>query len=255
MQCTKSVVIKDKLLAIRQIIFSTYYIMLPPESPLTVFRRAYFEPIDQYLAWHDGFGFFTDLACLDVLTLAEREQAATELLAALRASTADARAMLGLGHLRAAEALPLLHDYVRRGWSAGYALEAIAAINPAGLYPPIVATQLRAKKSTEFQLMDLLIGLREYFTLPQLGPVIPPLIFNLLTHSEYLVRYHALDTLRRLYSAMTKEEINDYERIKKDEIFSLLVKEGLFTNFGKAQRLLLAELPAATLAAYPLVVR
>jgi hypothetical protein len=226
-----------------------------PESPLGTFRRAYFEPIDQYMAWHDGFGFLTDLTCLDALAPAEQATAATELLAALRAGTADARAMLGLGHLRYAEALPLLHDYVRRGWAALYALEAIAEINPAGLYPPIVASQLRAKNSSEFQLMDLLIGLREYFTLPQIGPVIPPLIFSLLAHSKFLVRHHALDTLRRLYGVETREETQNMERRMKDEIFSVIAKEGFFTNFGKAQRLLLAELPAAILAAHPLIVR
>jgi hypothetical protein len=229
--------------------------MISPESPLATFRRAYFEPIDQYLAWHDGFGFLTDLACLDALAPAEQATAITELLAALRAGTADARAMLGLGHLRATEALPLLHDYVRRGWAALYALEAIAEINPTGLYPPIVATQLRTKNSSEFQLMDLLIGLREYFTLPQIGPVIPPLIFKLLAHSKFLVRHHALDTLRRLYGVETREQAQNMERRLRDDVFSVIAKEGFFTNFGKAQHLLLAELPPATLAAFPLAVR
>lgn len=225
------------------------------ESPLAVFRRAYFGPIDQYLAWHDGFGFMTDLACLDALSPAGQATAAAELLAALRARTADARAMLGLGHLRHAEALPLLHDYLRRGAFALYALAAIAQINPAGLYPPIVVALLRAQASTEYQLMDALLGLREYFTLPQLGPVVPPQVFKLLTHSEYLVRYHALYTLRRLYGSTRQEAAHDPARIKDDLVFGLISKSGLFTNFGKAQRLLLAELPAAALAAHPLVAR
>ena len=185
-------------------------------TPLAVFRQVYFGSIDQYEAWHDGFSFVTDLACLDALAPAERAQAA-ELLAALRARTADARALLGLAHLRYSEALPLLHDYLRCGAYAFYALEAIAAINPAGLYPPIVAVQLRAKRSTEYQLMDLLLGLREYFTLPQLGPVIPPLIFDLLTHSEYLVRYHALNALRRLYGT-TPPELPTLTQLKADQV-------------------------------------
>jgi hypothetical protein len=225
------------------------------ESPLAAFREAYFGPINQYLAWHDGFSFLTDLACLDVLTPTDQDQAATELLAALRAGTADARAMLGLAHLRYAEALPLLHNYVRRGAFAFYALEAIAHINPAGLYPPLVVTSLRAKGNTEYQLMDVLIGLREYFTLPQLGPTIPPRIFTLLAHKEYLVRYHALQTLRRLYDSRIKEKSHDPKRLKDDEIFGLITKNGYFARFGKAQRLLLAELPAATLATYPLAAR
>jgi len=229
--------------------------MSPAESPLAAFRQAYFGPIDQYMAWHDGFGFLTDLACLDALAPTQQAQAAAELLAALRAGTADARALLGLGHLRHAEALPLLHDCLRRGFYALYALEAIARIAPAGLYPPIVAAQLRAKALTEYQLMDLLIGLREYFTLPQLGPVIPPLIFNLLAHPEHLVRYHALTTLRRLYGAAPPTELPDRAQLKADQVFGLICEKGLFTNYAKAQRLLLAELPAATLAAHPLGVR
>jgi hypothetical protein len=224
-------------------------------SPLATFRQAYFGSIDQYLAWHDGFSFMTDLACLDALTPAGQSQAAAELLAALRARTADARALLGLGHLRYAEALPQLHDCLRRGFYALYALDAIAQINPAGFYPPIVAARLRAKASTEYQLMDLLLGLREYFTLPQLGPTIPPLIFNLLAHSAPLVRYHALNTLRRLYGAAPQPELPSQAQLKADQVFGLICETGLFTNYAKAQRLLLAELPAATLAAHPLVAR
>ncbi len=227
--------------------------MLPtPATSLAAFRHAYFAPIDQYLAWHDGFDFFTDLVCLDALTPAEQVTAATELLAALRAGTADARALLGLSHLRCAEALPLLHDYVRRGAFAFYALAAIAEINPAGFYPPIVATQLRTKATSEHQLIDLLLGLRTYFTLPQLGPAIPPVVFKLLTHSAYLVRYHALYTLRHLYDSATQEEVRDPARIQDDQVFSLISSNGLLPDFGKAQRLLLAELPADILAAYPL---
>jgi hypothetical protein len=243
------------VLAIRQIIFYPHFNMSASESSLAAFRHAFFGPLDNYLAWHDGFDSQTDLTCLDALTPTAQDQAAAELLAALRAGTADARAMLGLAHLRYAEALPLLHDYVRRGAYALYALGAIAAINPAGLYPPLVAASLRAKATTEYQLMDVLIGLREYFTLPQLGPAIPPLVFSLVAHGDYLVRYHALETLRRLYGSSNKAELHDPERIKSDEIFGLITKNNYFARFGKAQRLLLAELPAATLARYPLVAR
>jgi hypothetical protein len=226
--------------------------MLIPKNPLAAFRHAYFAPIDQYLAWHDGFDFFTDLACLDTLAPAEQATAATELLAALRADTADARALLGLGHLRHAEAFPLLHNYVGRGLYAFYALAAIAEINPTGFYPPIVAARLRAKDSTESQLIDLLLGLRTYFTLPQLGQTVPPLIFKLLAHSAYLVRYHALCTLRRLYGSAPHAAAPDPVRIQDDQVFGLISSKGVFTDFGRAQRLLVAELPAATLAAYPL---
>jgi hypothetical protein len=225
--------------------------------PLAVFRQAYFGPIDQYLAWHDGFGFQTDLNCLDALTPADQAQAALELLAALRAGTADARAVLGLGHLRYAEALPLLHDCLRRNFYALYVLQAIAQIAPAGLYPPLVAEQLGSKKPTLYQHIDLLMGLREYFTLPQLGPVVPTRIFDLLGHPDYLVRYHALATLRRLYHSPAEHLATDTDSnwVHTDEIFGLITKDKCPGNYAKAQRLLLAELPAPTLAAFPLLGR
>ncbi|RZL08374.1 MAG: hypothetical protein EOO62_15410 [Hymenobacter sp.] len=222
-----------------------------PDNSLATFRQAYFGPIDNYLAWHDGFQYLTDLSCLDALTPAQQQQAAEELLAGLRADTADARAMLGLGHLRYAEALPLLHRCISRRRFTLYALEAIAQINPAGLYPPMIARQLIAESPVD-QLIDLLVGLREYYTLPQVGATLPPLLFALLTHSDYLVRYHTLEALRRLYGSLTTEEMHDPQRISTDNIFSLISKRGLFATYGKAQRLLLAELPAATLAAFPL---
>jgi len=253
-QCTKFIVNTVNTLVIKQIIFIRFAGMSFPESPLAAFRHAYFGPIANYLAWHDGFASQTDLALLDQLAPAAQAQAAAELLAALRAGTADARALLGLGHLGHAEALPLLHHCVRRGTFALYALGAIAQINPAGFYPPLVTASLRAKGNSEYHLLDVLIGLRAYFTLPQLGPAIPPLIFALLAHDEYLVRYHALKTLRCLYGSPLQAEVFDQASVKKDEVFGLITKNGYFVRFGKTQRLLLAELPAATLAAYPLVV-
>ncbi len=232
--------------------------MSAPDSPLATFRRAYFGPINYYRDWYDGLQYRDELACLDTLTPAEQAQAAAELLAGLRAGTADARAMLGLGHLRCAEALPLLHHCLRRNVASPDALKAIAQINPAGFYPPIVAGQLRAQATPVYQLIDLLVGLREYFALPQLGPAIPSLIFGLLTHADYLVRYHALHTLRHLYGSpteLTADALHDPQRIRNDEVFGLIMEDKHFASFGKAQHLLLTELPAATLARFPLFFR
>jgi hypothetical protein len=215
-----------------------------PDSSLTAFRQAYFGPIDNYLAWHDGFQYQTDLACLAALTPAQQQQAAKELLAGLRAGTADARAMLGLGHLRYANALPLLHQCLRQSFATYYALQAIAQINPAGFYPPVVA-ELLANPAKQHQYMDLVIGLREYFTLPQLGPVIPPLIFALLTNKDNLVRSHALHAVRRLSGSATAAQLADYnpQRIKADEVFQLLIRSNEPRNFHRAQQLLLTQLP------------
>jgi hypothetical protein len=201
--------------------------------------------------WHDGFQYITDLACLDALTLAQQQAAAQELLTGLRAGTADARAMLGLGHLRYAEALPLLHQCLQQSFATHYALQAIAQIDPAGFYPPIVA-QLLADPARQHQYMDLVIGLREYFTLPQVGPVVPPLIFTLLANKEYLVRYHALDAVRRLSGSATAAQLADYnpQRIIADEVFQLITKDNQPRNFSRAQQLLLTQLPPETVTSF-----
>ena len=225
--------------------------MPDPGNPFVTFRQAYFGPIDNYLAWHDGFQYQTDLACLDALTPARQRQAAEELLAGLRAGTADARAMLGLGHLRYAEALPLLHHCLRQSFATHYALQAIAQINPAGFYPPVVS-ELLVDPARQHQYMDLVIGLRECFTLPQLGPVIPPLIFALLTNQDYLVRNHALYAVRRLSGSATAAQLADYnpQRIKADEVFQLIIKDNQPRNFRRAQQLLLTQLPPETMASF-----
>lgn len=134
-------------------------------APLTAdsfktFRRAYFGPIDQYLAWHDGFD--ADTACLAVLSPDERAQAEAELLTALRQRTADARAVLGLGYLRSEEALPLLHHCLRQNLYAHYALTAIAQINPAGLDCALLASVLNTS-TNDSHLMDVLVGLPDAF--------------------------------------------------------------------------------------------
>ena len=226
--------------------------MVSVENLLVVFRREYFGAIDQYLAWHDGYE--ANFACLDALSPTEQAQAATELLAGLRARTADARAMLGLGHLRCEEALPLLHDYLRQGHYSMYALQAIALINPAGLYRPLVA-ELLAPKADWTRLIDVLTGLREYFTLPQLGAGIAARIFTLLTHPDYLVRYHALNTLRRLYglqSASTQRSQSN-EAIRADKLLGLITSNKAPADYRQAQRLLLTKLDANLLREYPLI--
>ncbi|GAB3635743.1 hypothetical protein GCM10027422_13330 [Hymenobacter arcticus] len=222
-----------------------------PNGSLAAFRQAYFGPIDNYLAWHDGFQYQTDLTCLAALTPAQQQQAAEELLAGLRAGTADARAMLGLGYLRYANALPLLHQCLRQSFATYYALQAIAQINPAGFYPPVVA-DLLADPAKQHQYMDLVIGLREYFTLPQLGPSIPPLIFALLANKEYLVRNHALHAVRLLSGSTTAAQLADYnpQRIKADEVFQLLIKDNQPQHFRRAQQLLLTQLPPETVASF-----
>lgn len=212
-------------------------------SPLTAFRQAYFDPIDQYLAWHDGYE--ADFTCLDALTPTEREQAAQELLEALRAGKADARAVLGLGHLRYEAALPLLHELLRRHTASFYALGAIAQINPAGLYQPLV-TKLLALKTGEYQLIDLLLGLRTAFNRPQLEPMVLRQLVALLAHPAYLVRYHALATLRRLYGLQSaaQELMGDADALRQDTLFKLISSDKRSANYHQAQQLLLTQLPA-----------
>lgn len=222
-----------------------------PDTPLAVFRRAYFGSIDQYLAWHDGYQ--ADTACFDALSPAERTQAETELLTALRNRDADARALLGLGHLRSEEALPLLHYFVRQGFEAHYALMAIAQINPAGLDCTLLAEVLTTATNTT-QLINLLVGLHEVFTLPQLGAPVARAVLRLFTHPDYLIRYHALNALRHLYHVPAPSPTASAAALRADTLFGLICRKRAPRAYRQAQQLFLAQVPAATLQLFPLSV-
>lgn len=201
----------------------------------TQFRRAYFGPIDLYLAWHDSFT--ADTAGLAALPAAGQAEAAHELLAALRRGQADARAIIGLGFLRCEEALPLLHDYLRRGTYALYALQAIAAISPAGLYQPLVAQSLQPTRPWT-QLIDVLVGLRELPGLLPAAEVVAALL-ALLTHREFLVRHHTLATLRQLLHLPTPAFP------APDPIATLLASRWWPCRHRQARRRLLTQLAGA----------
>lgn len=224
--------------------------MLTPDSPLAAFRREYFGPIDRYLAWHDGYT--ADPAPLTTLGPAERQQAEAELLAALRSDNADARAILGLAYLRSEEALPLLHHLLRQGRDAQYALTAIARINPEGLDRRLLAEVLRTTTNVS-HLMDLLVGLPDGFTLPQVGAAVASAALRHFTHPDYLVRYHALNALRRLYGVPAPAPTDSVAAIRADELFGLITRDTSPRAHHQAQRLLLAQVPPATLRAFPLV--
>lgn len=220
-----------------------------PASSLAVFRRAYFGPINQYLAWHDGFD--ADTACLAALSPAGRAQAETELLTALRQRTADARAVLGLGYLRSEEAQPLLHHCLRQGFYAHYALTAIAQINPAGLDRALLANVLTTATNA-LHLMDVLVGLPDAFTLPQVGSAVAAAALRHFTHPDYLVRYHALNALRRLYGMPAPNPGDSPAVLRADTLFGLICRKRTPRAYRQAQQLFIAQAPAATLQEFPL---
>lgn len=224
--------------------------MQPSDSPLAAFRREYFGPIDRYLAWREGYE--ADATRLDALNPAERRQAEEELLAALRSGNGDARAILGLSHLRSDEALPLLHYCLRTGTDAYYALTAIARITPAGLDRTLLAEVLRTATNRS-QLMYLLLALPDGFALPQVGSAVASAVLGRLTHPDYLVRYHALNALRRLYGVPGPGPQAPVAAIRADELFALISREHAPRAYRKAQHLLLKQVPAATLHEFPLV--
>ena len=221
------------------------------DTPLAAFRRAYFGPIDQYLAWHDGYE--ADTACLAALSPAERAQAEIELLTALRSRSADARAVLGLGYLRSEEALPLLHHYLRQDLYAQYVLAAIAQINPAGLDRLLLAEVLTTTTQAS-HLMDVLVGLPGAFTLPQVGSAVAAAALRQFTHADYLVRYHALNALRQLYGVPAPEPRDSLAAIRADTLFGLICQKRAPRAYRQAQQLFMAQVPASTLREFPLAV-
>lgn len=211
-----------------------------PSPALARFRAAFFADIDHYLAWHDGYE--ADTSTLDALPPAERAAAEQELLAALTAPRSDPRIIIGLGHLRSRAALPLLHDYLPA--AGAYVLAALAQIDPQAVDWPRLAGLLRAKL-TEFQLLDLLMGLRQNFYLAQLPPAIPATVLHLLTHQDYLVRYHALAALRTLYALPAPPG----SQPRTDHIFGLICSDASGSQHREAQRLIREQMRARGFAA------
>ncbi|MBO2007623.1 hypothetical protein [Hymenobacter negativus] len=219
------------------------------DTPLAVFRHAYFGQIDQYLAWHDGYE--ADQACLTALSPVERNQAEAELLAALRNRTADARAVMGLGYLRSEEALPLLHHCLRQGFYAHYVLTAIASINPAGLDRMWLDNVLTTTTNT-YNLIDVLMGLPDAFALPQVGAGVATAALRHFTHPDYLVRYHALNALRKLYGVPGPQPSHSPAAIRADALFGLICQKHAPRAYRQAQQLFISQVPAATLREFPL---
>lgn len=218
---------------------STYPLPLQLYS-MESFRRDFFGPIDNYLAWHDGYDSVLDVAAsLSRLSPAEQQLAAAELIQALQQGPADARAVLGLGYLRHTPALPALHGYLPK--AANYVLKAISEIDPAQLDLPRVACLLEIRDT--YTLMDTLMGLGYYYTRAQLSTDIVQRIITLLTHPDYLIRYHALQAARRIHGL---SGLADYiHGAGQDPVFSNIVSDKSPRDFRRAQRLLLAEIKQA----------
>jgi hypothetical protein len=205
---------------------SLFFDVLPSQSPLGTFRRAYSDPIAQYLAWRDGFGVLTDLNCFDALTPAAQATAATELLAALRGHRRcprPARPALRRSPASAAQLYPAqLSRALRTG---GHCQDKPSRPLSAHRSHPI-ARQNSQRVSTR--------GLANW----------PARVFHaatdwagysaspfLLAHFAFLMRPYTLDTLRRLYGSETQEEAHNVERCQDDEIFGLIANEGFFYQF------------------------
>jgi hypothetical protein len=220
--------------------------LLMPEaasSPaLDHFRRKFFDPIDQYLAWHDGYDSFTDLTALDQLSDAERAVAEQELIAGLQARrSVDTRAIIGLGHLRSRAALPVLHEFLASAGS--YVLPAIASIDAEATDWPRLDALLRSERS-EFNLLDMLVGLRLAFTLAQLPPYLPATVLALLAHKDYLVRYHALATLRSWYQLPVLPSADTTDPRRADRIFGLICSDKEDRHYRQAQQLVREQIRA-----------
>ncbi|GAB3834850.1 hypothetical protein [Hymenobacter jeollabukensis] len=208
----------------------------PPASPaLARFRTTFFGDIDHYLAWHDGYE--ADTTTLDALTPAGRAAAERELLAALQAHWTDPRVIIGLGHLRSRAALPLLHDHLPN--AGAYVLAALAQIDAAAVdWPRIDA--LLGSGASPYQLLDMLMGLRQYFSLAQLPPDVPVTVLSLLIHPEYLVRYHALAALRTWYHLPSAAS----SQPRADHIFGLICSDQSAGQHREAQRLIREQMQA-----------
>lgn len=214
--------------------------------PLDHFREQYFGPYDHYLGWHDGYE--ADEAALDVLSPADRATAEAALCTALSTGRPDPRVILGLGHLRSRAALPLLHAYLPK--SGIYVLGAIAQIDATALRTERILALLGNPNIPESDMYGIVMGLGSYFTLPQLDPCIIHQLTGLLASRHYLVRYHTLDTLRRLYHLPSPKDGNGTlttrADVLRDELFGLITHDQQPADFRRAQQLIQAQIAALT---------
>ena len=178
--------------------------------------------------------------------MGERQHAETELLLALKAPL-DPRPLLGLGYLGSEAALLALHQHLAllgtHSWST-HALRSIARINPSALDQTRLLQKLKYSPSLENPLddplIDLLLGLQLYFPLALLEAPVIEQVFCLLHHRKALVRSHALQTLRKLYSLPTAAQNTalDIERSQTDRIFQLICIDENPASYREAECLL-----------------
>jgi hypothetical protein len=186
-------------------------------TPLEAFRNEFFGEIDQYMAWHDGYSANTSV--LDLLNDSEKSIAETELTEALQFKNADPRAVIGLGHLKSERALPLLNRLACISAYGYYAIQAIANTNPQSLDADLICQALKSGNYT------LVMGLGYFFEREYIPKKVLDGLFEALSHSDYLMRYHTLDTLAKF--CKVPEKI-------KNSVFKLIVSDDMPANYRQA---------------------
>jgi hypothetical protein len=160
-----------------------------------------------YEIWHDGF----DEAGFDRMAPATREKALAVLPEGLAAQSAVAAA--GARRLGASHLLPQLEDLVLKA-AGGFAVEAARAVRDLGghhrpallqLYHLLINDPFRGRR------IDVAVGLR-HFPQPETTEI---LLRSVAGDPEYLVRYHAAESLLRL-GGIVPAGLSDHDALFQD---------------------------------------
>jgi HEAT repeat protein len=163
---------------------------------------------DPYTAWHDG------LNVKALLSLPPEEKEEAEKLLLERVNENDTRAAVGLGELRSKKAVPKLRELLGKASGKGLVdiAVALAKIEDDMSYLKYVIYVLKNDPSWYFRL-EAAFSLRE-FNKPEAKEILEEVtetLFEAVKDPDYLVRYHACNSLLRLHGF--EEEIYEFDEI------------------------------------------
>jgi hypothetical protein len=206
-----------------------------PDTTWASIKSRFFEDIDPYIVWHDGIESVVDFSLLDRLHPKERIVAELVFYNALEKEFDD-RWLTGLVRLRSMDGLGLLKNvFAREKYPANLikTAGAILAFEPESEHLEFLAGLIRSSHEEDLRIdaMTELKILIERGVYKKSHPrLLDDSLFQALKAHEYLVRYHAYDSLKMLHGIGIDPQA--------DPVFELLLENRTEKDFKKAEKML-----------------
>ncbi len=198
------------------------------------FEQSFFGEIDDYEAWHDGIEFSLNFYALNCLDGDERKAAHAMLYNALLKDVRE-EYILGLLELKSMSGLELFKSLFEREKTQNNKLLLAIAILGFGFdeyYINYFADFFADAANFHMDKVDFLCRLKKlvYNKVVNKNNITGNMVRAFLTNmedEEYLVRYHAYECLKLLFSGK-------FITAKKDDIFTLIVSDKTNAEFKDA---------------------